>query len=1330
MAIPLIQAFIRLRPDTTGFESETKRELKNLEVKIKVIPDVTGFFADLKSKLSGKTVKVGIEPELAPGFRIDLQDKVNKLRAIRVNVAPNLAAGFRRDIQQSIDALRGVTFPVKPVMDMRALAAFRAQYRLFEAVYLRDRSFLVGPTFDPNSLRLLQIIMRDTGTRGGSSFSGSFMEIVGRVFKTGLAKAILGGVAAAPALLNLLPLIGELATASAALAASLPAAITAVVAPAIALKLAFSGIGEAVKEAFTGDDPEKLAEALKKLSPHARAFVLEMAKFKPQLTSFQRDIQSNFFIPLVGGFKALMNSGLIFDLRQQLGGIATDAGKTARSMLDVVTAGVKTGAVNTILSNARGIFSQIAATLPGLVQSFLTLAIHAGSFGSALGGGVAGGLQKFNDLIAAAAKDGRLDALFADGLAILKLLGSVLADVGSILKSVFSGLTAGSEGALGPLSVLLDTLADFLKTAEAQEALKLLGQTLNALGGAIGLVLKPLLPVVAQLAGILGSVLSQAILDMAPALGAFAESLAKILTLIITTGEPILRVLVGVLSDFLVKAITEVVKHMDKMMPVLEELLAELGPELVPVVQAFGEALLELVPIIPELSRLIVGLVPVLVALVPVFVGMAEQAERAFKVLGFVIREVVVPVIRFFVTEILGMVEATRTNLGKIGAFFSEVWNGIVDFVKGAVAAVKEEWHSWQNAFFAVRDWFASVFATIRGYWDSFVAFLRETVWPPIQTVINFIVGAFNVWQTVVGVVLAVIRVGLTAFVNFFRDVVWGQYISPYVERIIDAYNRFKAGVDTVVAGIKAKLTEFVAFFRDVVWAQYISPYIDRIVAHFNNLRDKVAGVFASIKATAESWWAALRTAIFDPLANIITNTIPNAFAKGRDAIATAFDGVRDRLKTTVNWVIDNVMNPLIRGFNAVAKAVGATGLGEIPRLAVGGVVGGGGGGGPRFAADGGKVAEAPQRRAAGGPAFPYGSAPRSRPGTIHGPGGGREDRVPLWASAGEFIVNAARTKVWRPFLEMINSGRAGATGMSHARSGGHEPMYADGGVVGFLSDVWSAFSNPAAYITKLIGSAVDRIPGGPLIKGITGGMMNKLIAGLKSWISNAFAGGGGAGPGFGSWPSSPSAQRGDSGVWRSIVALIRSTGPISGSFGNAYRPGDPLWHGSGRAVDWMGFNQDALASFLAARRPLELIHRTNNRDYAYTRGVNKGSFNQTLMNQHRNHIHIAMSRGGIIGKLLNGIQRFMGGGAVLPAGSVRTYDSGGVWPNNTLGANTSGGSEYVSSADKMDRLIARVTELVKLTEQLISTTAGVGTDVGLQLTGGAAMLRRTARAR
>ncbi len=195
----------------------------------------------------------------------------------------------------------------------------------------------------------------------------------------------------------------------------------------------------------------------------------------------------------------------------------------------------------------------------------------------------------------------------------------------------------------------------------------------------------------------------------------------------------------------------------------------------------------------------------------------------------------------------------------------------------------------------------------------------------------------------------------------------------------------------------------------------------------------------------------------------------------------------------------------------------------------------------------------------------------------MHGRGAHGED---IGLAGGEWIINAKQARKYDAELSMINEGLAG---------------FAAGGK--YLVDT----SRRWPFTTDVSGT---RIPS-------------------RAEVSSKVM------PAFGNWPASPAAQRGDSGVWRRIVALIRSTGPLSGAFGNAYRPGDPLWHGSGRAVDWMGFNQDALASFLAARRPLELIHRTSRRDYAYTRGQNMGSFDEGLMNEHANHIHIAFRQGG-----------------------------------------------------------------------------------------------------
>lgn len=166
-------------------------------------------------------------------------------------------------------------------------------------------------------------------------------------------------------------------------------------------------------------------------------------------------------------------------------------------------------------------------------------------------------------------------------------------------------------------------------------------------------------------------------------------------------------------------------------------------------------------------------------------------------------------------------------------------------------------------------------------------------------------------------------------------------------------------------------------------------------------------------------------------------------------------------------------------------------------------------------------------------------------------------------------------------------------------------------------------------------------------------------------------SGPGGAGPGFLPWPSSPGAQRGDTGVWRSILNLVRASG-IPFNFGNAYRPGDPLWHGSGRAVDFMGYNQDELANFFLQRQSqlLELIHLTPKGGYFVTRGQRKKNF-AVQGPLHRNHLHVAMATGGLVG--------------TPPQLTTATYDGGGpLAPGYTLAYNGTGQTEQVLTSRQM----------------------------------------------
>ncbi|TQS29126.1 phage tail tape measure protein [Microbispora sp. KK1-11] len=78
--------------------------------------------------------------------------------------------------------------------------------------------------------------------------------------------------------------------------------------------------------------------------------------------------------------------------------------------------------------------------------------------------------------------------------------------------------------------------------------------------------------------------------------------------------------------------------------------------------------------------------------------------------------------------------------------------------------------------------------------------------------------------------------------------------------------------------------------------------------------------------------------------------------------------------------------------------------------------------------------------------------------GLVTGPGGPRDDRVPILASNGEFVVNAAATSRHRDLLEAINAGRFAAGGLVGYADGGYVRGYASGGAVDAVDVPLSGF--------------------------------------------------------------------------------------------------------------------------------------------------------------------------------------------------------------------------------------------------------------------------------
>lgn len=148
---------------------------------------------------------------------------------------------------------------------------------------------------------------------------------------------------------------------------------------------------------------------------------------------------------------------------------------------------------------------------------------------------------------------------------------------------------------------------------------------------------------------------------------------------------------------------------------------------------------------------------------------------------------------------------------------------------------------------------------------------------------------------------------------------------------------------------------------------------------------------------------------------------------------------IKDALAGLLTWATEK-MQQFTAGIESVAKAAVAAAK-SIGGAISGGTVGNG------TASPSGYTSSNP---ASAWPQATFGAIPgQASGGMIRGPGGPTDDKVPLWGSNGEFVVNAAATSRNLPLLHAINSGAKYAMGglVNVAR-------FAMGGMVGFSPSI------------------------------------------------------------------------------------------------------------------------------------------------------------------------------------------------------------------------------------------------------------------------------------
>lgn len=488
-----------------------------------------------------------------------------------------------------------------------------------------------------------------------ASFTGSLAS-AGVSLITAAAKMAVLSAAMATASSGALGLVSALAPAGGILTA-LPGAIALGVAALGVLKIALSGVGEAFGAAL-GDDYEAFLLAVSKLSPAASAAAFELNNLKNPIDALKRSVQDAFFAPLQGQLTAIADMFTRVKVADDVLRLAGAFGDAARQVAEFAASSRAMHSLTAILNSTTGLVKGLTPGIQPLLLGFTRLAAVGARFIADMGPGMGQLAARFGDFLTAAVESGRAWGWMNNALAVIKQLGAILADLGGIVKAVFTAMETAGGGALGVIGQLLDGMNKWINSAKGQDVLVAVFTALNQIGAAFLPVIRALAsgigtlaPVIAQLATAIGPILAGAINAVAPALaalgpglltvfGALGQAVKVLAPSLVPLGEALSAImaaaapLIPIVAQFAVTIAIALAGALQTLMPYLVEAVRALGPGLTAVIQAVGQAVAALAPALIPLAKAFSDVLIAVAPLLPLIAKLAADAiERLAPVL-------------------------------------------------------------------------------------------------------------------------------------------------------------------------------------------------------------------------------------------------------------------------------------------------------------------------------------------------------------------------------------------------------------------------------------------------------------------------------------------------------------------------------------------------------------------------------------------------------------------------------------------------------------------------------------------------------------------------
>ncbi|AMS02867.1 tail length tape measure protein [Gordonia phage Vivi2] len=903
-----------------------------------------------------------------------------------------------------------------------------------------DMSQLRGVHIQMQSWLLRNPLHLNLGMRGGVNVGKIGKSILGLgstlakfTAIAGAATVAIGGMLPALAALGV-ALGGALFGTAIAGAGAFAAGLTAIAGVVATLKTATLGVGEAIKNAFDPANAEKFAEAMAKLSPEAKSFVLAFQQLGKQFKEIvQQPVQDAFFAGLGPQIAGLQTK--LVPLRDMMLDVADGFNEGAKSALGFINSATGTRVVGDLLREAGNMGANLGTALGNLVPGLAAIGAGASQVFGPMTNGIGGAARELSNMLVAAQQSGAMQTFFREAIATAKELWFVLQQVGGIISAVFSAAAEAGNGVLGGMAEKLQQINAYLSAGEGRDALI---QFFTAMQSAVATVL----PIVLQLATIIGTtvapalaglitqigpsisglvdMLGQGMANLAPAMAPLGAAISAIATAI----GPVLPVLGTLLATFAQLAgpiIGALAQALGPVLVTVGNALISILQALMPAVQPLSELFIALGPVIGQLAQVLAGAligalntaVPVFVMLVnaatslmPVVVGLLQMLAPLAPVIGAIAAAVGILVLGFKAAAIIAkIINAIKTAwlvlqiafalspigmiitgivalIGALALFFTktelgkQIWEKVMNALKTA----------WDAIWPALKAGFDAIGAAAMWLWQNAI----QPAFSAIGSIFSFLWGAvkvyFTIWQTLFKLAGAVVMW------------LWQNAIQPafqFIGQIIGAVwnGVIKPIFDLFMGGLRA-----VGDAAMWLWNNAIKPAWD------------------SIQGAIEKVWNFVRP-IFGKIGDAF-RTMGDIASRIGSAIKDAFSGVVDVIKAPIHAIgrllaalPDSILGVDIPGVASI-KAFGQTMQGLR---------------------DGGPVQMKLQSFAGGSH------------GPIQGPGTTTSDSILARLSRGEYVLPAVAVNPRTlPFIEALRAGWVPPAGLLAAM-----PAFATGGPVG-----------------------------------------------------------------------------------------------------------------------------------------------------------------------------------------------------------------------------------------------------------------------------------------